>query len=77
MSAPRKKSAGRKKAGPEQADGSSAQRKASPTRPDEMSDEVIEFITAVDDYKRLKGRPFPSWSEVLEIVKALGYCRSS
>lgn len=42
-------------------------------RPDEMSAEVIEFITAIDDYKRIYQRPFPSWSEVLEIVKDLGY----
>jgi hypothetical protein len=42
-------------------------------RPDEMSAEVIEFITAIDEYKRLYQRPFPSWSEVLDIVKSLGY----
>jgi hypothetical protein len=28
---------------------------------------------AVDTYKRLNSRPFPSWTEVLEIVKQLGY----
>ena len=44
-------------------------------RPDEMSDEVIEFITAIDEYKRARGRPFPNWSEVLEIVKGLGYVK--
>jgi hypothetical protein len=42
-----------------------------------MSPEVIEFITAIDDYKRRYRRPFPSWSEVLEIVKQLGYSRAS
>ncbi len=47
----------------------------SPVKPDAMSEDVIEFITAVDDYKRLNQRPFPSWSEVLDIVKALGYAR--
>ena len=47
-----------------------------PTNPDSMSDEVIEFITAVDDYKRLNQRPFPSWSEILQVVKTLGYERS-
>lgn len=46
------------------------------TRPDEMSAEVMEFITAVDEYKRAHQRPFPTWSEVLEILKALGYQRS-
>jgi hypothetical protein len=46
-----------------------------PVNPDAMSQDVIEFITAVDDYKRLNQRPFPSWSEILDIVKALGYDR--
>ncbi len=40
-----------------------------------MSEDVIEFITAVDDYKRKNQRPFPSWSEILDVVKALGYER--
>ena len=47
----------------------------SPITPDAMSAEVIEFITAIDEYKRLNQRPFPNWSEILEIVKALGYER--
>jgi hypothetical protein len=37
---------------------------------------VLEFITAIDDYKRLHRRPFPTWSEVLEILKTLGYSRT-
>lgn len=28
---------------------------------------------AVDEYKRINGRPFPSWSEIFEIVQYLGY----
>ncbi len=48
-----------------------------PIRPDEMSGDLVEFITAIDSYKRIHERPFPSWSEVLEIVKALGYSRSA
>jgi hypothetical protein len=32
-------------------------------------------MTAIDDYKRLHSRPFPTWSEVLEIVFALGYAK--
>lgn len=47
------------------------------TRPDEMPAEVLEFITAIDDYKRANRRPFPTWSEVLEILKELGYTRES
>lgn len=39
----------------------------------EMTDEQFEFMLAVDTYKRLNNRPFPSWTEVLEVVKQLGY----
>ena len=42
-----------------------------------MSTDLVEFITAIDSYKRIHERPFPSWSEVLDIVKALGYTRSA
>jgi hypothetical protein len=54
-----------------------AERSAGPVNPDSMSAEVIEFITAVDEYKRKRGRPFPSWSEILEIVKQLGYRKAA
>jgi hypothetical protein len=33
----------------------------------------IEFMRAMDDYKRKSGRPFPTWSEVLEVLMSLGY----
>jgi len=39
----------------------------------EMSDEQFEFVMAVDEYKRKNARPFPTWTEVLEVIKALGY----
>jgi hypothetical protein len=52
--------------------GTTKRAPASP-RPDEMPPEVLEFITAIDEYKRSNERPFPSWSEILEIVKTLGY----
>ena len=34
----------------------------------EMTDEQFEFVMAVDTYKRLNNRPFPSWTELLEVV---------
>ena len=40
-----------------------------------MTDEQFEFVKAVDEYKRLNKRPFPTLTEILEIVKALGYRR--
>jgi len=39
----------------------------------EMTDEQFEFIMAINEYKRVNRRPFPSWTEVLDIVTALGY----
>jgi hypothetical protein len=33
----------------------------------------IEFMNALDEYKRSSGRMFPTCSEVLEVVKKLGY----
>jgi hypothetical protein len=39
----------------------------------QMSDEQFEFLMAIDEYKRQNTRPFPTWTEVLEVIKALGY----
>ena len=41
----------------------------------EMTDELLDFVMAIDDYKRVNNKPFPTWSEVFEIVKYLGYRR--
>ena len=38
-----------------------------------MSDEQFDFLMAIDQYKRQNARPFPTWTEVLEVIKALGY----
>ncbi len=38
-----------------------------------MSDELLEFVLAVDEYKRVNNRPFPTWSEVFEVIQHLGY----
>src|SRR5712691_3461685 len=39
----------------------------------DYSDEEIQFMKAMDQYKRDNRRPFPTWSEVLEVLFALGY----
>jgi len=39
----------------------------------QMSDEQFEFLMAIDEYKRKNRRPFPTWTEVFEVIKALGY----
>ena len=33
----------------------------------------VEFMSAMDNYKRRSGRMFPTCSEVLEVLKSLGY----
>ena len=38
-----------------------------------MSDEQFQFLMAIDEYKKKNARPFPTWTEVLEIITALGY----
>lgn len=43
----------------------------------DYSSEEVEFMHALDDYKRRSGRMFPTCSEILEVVKAMGYERVS
>jgi hypothetical protein len=38
--------------------------------------EEIEFMGAMDSYKRSSGRMFPTCSEVLEVIKSLGYVKA-
>jgi hypothetical protein len=39
----------------------------------DYSSDELEFMRAIEDYKKRTGRKFPSWSEVLRIAKGLGY----
>ena len=39
----------------------------------EITGELLEFVMAIDEYKRINDRPFPSWTEVFEIIHFLGY----
>src|SRR5260370_31721261 len=39
----------------------------------DYTNDEIEFMKAMDQYKRENRRPFPTWSEVLEVMRALGY----
>ncbi len=47
------------------------------SKPADMTKDVLEFIQAIDDYKRTEGRPFPTWSEIFDVVKMLGYEKSA
>lgn len=41
----------------------------------DYSVDEVEFMRAMDEYKRKSGRMFPTWSEVLEVVRGLGYVK--
>jgi hypothetical protein len=36
----------------------------------------VEFMNAMNEYKRRSGRMFPTCSEILEVVQSLGYVKS-
>ncbi len=38
-----------------------------------VTGEELAFLKAMDQYKRRHHRPFPTWREVLDVVRALGY----
>jgi hypothetical protein len=38
-----------------------------------MSPEVLEFINALNHFKSVNQKPFPTWSEIFEIFTGLGY----
>jgi hypothetical protein len=37
----------------------------------------LEFMAAIQEYKARSGRMFPTWSEVLEVVRGLGYQKAA
>jgi len=41
----------------------------------DYNDAEIEFMHALDAYKRSSGRMFPTCSEILEVIRNLGYVR--
>jgi hypothetical protein len=43
----------------------------------DYNDAEIEFMHALDQYKRTSGRMFPTCSEMLEVLIALGYEKTS
>jgi hypothetical protein len=79
--AERRKQCDRRSEGPDRRLGLDRRRGPGKRRSDErrsaeegqLTDEQFEFVMAVDEYKKLNSRPFPSWTEVLEVIKALGY----
>ncbi|MEZ6072394.1 MAG: hypothetical protein R3C10_19570 [Pirellulales bacterium] len=43
----------------------------------DYSDAEVEFMRALDEYKRASGRMFPTCSEILEVIAKLGYEKRS
>lgn len=39
----------------------------------DYSQAELEFMNAMQAYKQKSGRMFPTWSEVLEVLRTLGY----
>ncbi len=39
----------------------------------ELNEEQFEFVMAIEEYKSLNNKPFPTWTEVLEVIRYLGY----
>jgi hypothetical protein len=39
----------------------------------DYNDDETNFMKAMERYKRENRRPFPTWSEVLEVLRSLGY----
>lgn len=39
----------------------------------DYTDEEREFLRAIDRYKRVNKRPYPTWREVLKVLRGLGW----
>lgn len=39
----------------------------------EMTEEQFEFVMAIETYKKVNKKLFPTWTEVLEVITQLGY----
>lgn len=39
----------------------------------EMTGEQFLFLVAIDAFKKANGKSFPAWSDVLEVIRLLGY----
>jgi hypothetical protein len=63
-----------RRAGQERRQTGERRRQVDPTTCErDYTEEEIAFMRAMDQYKRDNRRPFPTWSEVLEVLYALGY----
>ena len=76
--APRKKAAAKHKAPAASTRTSTRSAKRRSPKEPEANPEVLEyerteFLRAMDRYKRKTGKTFPSWTEVLEVLRGIGW----
>lgn len=48
-------------------------RRTSPPRPDQLSNEVMEFLSALDDFKRKQMRSYLQPEEMFAVLREIGY----
>lgn len=41
----------------------------------DYTEDEREFLLAMDRYKRSRRRPHPTWLEVLDVLRGLGWCK--
>ncbi len=39
----------------------------------ELTREQFLFVVAIEEFKRVNGKSFPSWTDILEVIRKLGY----
>lgn len=39
----------------------------------ELTPEQFHFIAAIDAFKKANGKAYPQWTEILEVIRLLGY----
>jgi hypothetical protein len=42
----------------------------------DYTDDEREFLQAMDRFKRSHNRPYPTWREVLGVLRSLGYAKA-
>jgi len=43
----------------------------------EMTREQFNFLLAIEEFKRANGKTFPAWTDVLEVIRLLGYRKTA
>jgi hypothetical protein len=75
--APQPNAGPRKTAGPERREKKERRRRIDPTTFEKQySDDEMEFMNAMQRFKELSGKTFPSYGDVLKVAIMLGYRRA-